>query len=68
MVNNFTNISKTSTHDNMALDIRVLLWDRHKYVAELNRLMWTQHSSLYLLYVYCGIVPIETYLCKYPQY
>ena len=53
MINNFTNINKTSTylslqiieHKNTTTNgVVILAWDRQKNVAELNRLMGCQTS------------------------
>ena len=57
MVNNSININKTNnlispSHwtqkrpQNLTLEIQVLAWDRHKYVAGLNRLMGFQPSHI----------------------
>ena len=58
MVINSTNINKTNNQlsfeltelkkrpQQMKLEIQVLAWDRHKYVAGLNQLMGSQRSNL----------------------
>jgi len=41
---NSLNTKKRPRH--VTFEIQILAWDRHKHMAELNRLMGTQHSPL----------------------
>jgi len=56
MGNNSTNINNTNSHHlfksintktrHVKLEIQVLTWNRHKNVAGINRLMWSNLSLL----------------------